>query len=200
MAFNARTPRPNIYQVNDASQWPEKGDPFVIYLRNYPDPDPEFGVSAEGPYYFDPVTGEYTQLIHGVQAGFRVMLRMVVLNGVNINLQWSDDKDTTTDPGNGRIKSNGNNLSVVTEFAFSNFDLFGRQIAGGPNTIPLVRVGDPFIVQDLERLSWAWYTASGVVIPEVGFTRLPVTYQDGKTANPQTDELMEVHWLPAIEV
>ena len=192
MAYNADSPRPNVYLVNSPEEWPERGDPFVLYNQTYGTLYVDTGL-----YFYDPVTGDYEQLLYGNEQTNQILLRIARLNGVTLNVKWNDSGVTNVDPGIGYMAGNSINLSTITEFAASNIDMFGRVYAG-TGGIPLVGVGDPWVVSDLENLSWYWYTVSAPLVIETGYFRIPVAPQDGKSVNPQNNVIMEVHWLPQL--
>ena len=133
-----------------------------------------------------------------ISATVDTLRQMRQLTGVTINWQWSDLTDTTVDPGAGMMRGNQINLNVVTQLAVSNTDLFGRLVDG--SELKGVLAGDFFVVAELTRLTWFYYTLDTAITPMDGgaWFQLNLTGVAGASGNPADMDFMENQWLPRI--
>lgn len=120
------------------------------------------------------------------------------LNGVTIQWEWSDLTDTTVDPGASMMRGNQINVNVITQFAVSNTDLFGRLLDG--SELSSIQAGDFWVVADTSGTVWFYYTLDTLITPMDGGTwfQLDVTAVAGQSGNPGAGSFMENKWLPDI--
>jgi len=176
-------PQQNIYVVNSLDEWPENGDPFILYHQTYDSADPND--SDSGIYFWNPTLQRYEQLATRLWALQRF--------GSDNLWNWNDSGDTSVDPGAQYMSGNAASSTAVTEFAFSFETLAGFTLR---SVLEVIRVGDTLVLTDIDRDVAIVYSVTSLPVDLTTYFTAGVSYVTGSNVNAQQDDIVDVRWIP----
>ncbi len=163
------------------------------------DPVPQAGTLTQLLAWLGRVFGQLDDWHTLADSQLETLVFLARAQGITINWLWEAGVDTSTEPAERHVKGNNNLMSLVTQYAISRTELFGRAIGGA--ALERMRTGDQLFVTNQNKGAQFLYVLSGPPVPQgdpATWFQLDVTPVSGTSANPTAEDQMDFKWLPPI--
>lgn len=164
------------------------------------DPVPTGGTLVQLRAWLARVFGQLDDWQTLADAQLQTLVFIARAQGITISWLWEAGTDTSIEPAASHVRGNQNNMNIVTQYALSRIELFGRELGG--EGIERMRAGDQLLVTNQNKAASFLYTLDAAPVgqtpPPATWFQVDVTPVSGSSVNPTANDQMDFKWLPPL--